>query len=79
MNFDLVIRKKKSLKMVLGKKWVLMKNFVGEPKPEDLSLQDMELPPLKDGGESMPQIILALRSIWACTLDHVIIKSSALN
>ncbi|KAL7299154.1 hypothetical protein TKK_0007753 [Trichogramma kaykai] len=35
--------------MVVGKKFVLVKNFVGEPKAEDVSLQDMELPPVNDG------------------------------
>lgn len=37
--------------MVKAKKFILTKHFVGEPKPDDLTLVEFELPALKDGGE----------------------------
>ena len=36
--------------MVVGKKFVLVKNFVGEPKEDDMALEDIKLPPVNDGG-----------------------------
>ena len=36
--------------MVAGKKFVLVKNFVGEPKEDDTTLENIALPPVKDGG-----------------------------
>ena len=36
--------------MVVAKKWVLKQHFVGEPKEEDLQLEEEELPALQDGG-----------------------------
>ena len=39
--------------MVAGKKFVLVKNFVGEPKEDDMALENVKLPPVKDGGKSI--------------------------
>jgi len=35
--------------MVKAKKWVLKQHFVGEPKDEDLQMEEEELPEMKDG------------------------------
>ncbi|ELT96229.1 hypothetical protein CAPTEDRAFT_19977 [Capitella teleta] len=35
--------------VVVAKKWVLKKNFIGEPKDDDLVLEEEQLPALKDG------------------------------
>jgi len=37
--------------MVKTKKFILAKHFVGEPKPDDLTLVEEELPPLQEGGK----------------------------
>lgn len=37
--------------MVKAKKWVLVKNFDGEPKEDDLQIEEEELPELETGGE----------------------------
>lgn len=36
--------------MVVAKKWILKRNFVGEPKDDDLVLEEEELPPVGRGG-----------------------------
>jgi hypothetical protein len=36
--------------MVKTKKFILAKYFVGEPKADDFTLVEEELPPLKEGG-----------------------------
>jgi hypothetical protein len=37
--------------MVKTKKFILAKHFVGEPKDDDFTLVEEELPPLKEGGK----------------------------
>ena len=37
--------------MVKTKKFILAKHFVGEPKADDLTLVEEELPPLQEGGK----------------------------
>ena len=37
--------------MVKTKKFILAKRFVGEPKADDFTLVEEELPPLKEGGK----------------------------
>lgn len=37
--------------MVVGKRFVLAKQFEGEPKDGDLVLETFEVPPVKDGGK----------------------------
>lgn len=37
--------------MVVGKKFVLKKHFVGEPKPSDVELVDLVVPPIENGGK----------------------------
>ena len=39
--------------MVVARKWVLKHRFVGEPKDEDLVLEEEELPSLQQGGQSV--------------------------
>lgn len=39
-----------SAAMVVAKKFVYVKRFVGEPKPTDFRLEEETLPELKDGG-----------------------------
>ena len=39
--------------MVKGKKWIISKAVVGEPKLENFSMVEEELPPCKDGGEKL--------------------------
>lgn len=36
--------------MVVAKKFIYAKRFVGEPKPSDFTLEEETLPALKDGG-----------------------------
>ena len=36
--------------MVVAKQYKLQQHFVGEPKPTDLLLEEVELPPIGDGG-----------------------------
>lgn len=38
--------------MVVGKKFVLAKHFVGKPKDGDLVLKTFEVPPVQDGGKN---------------------------
>ena len=38
--------------MVVGKKFVLVKYFEGEPKESDVALKTVTLPSIKDGGKS---------------------------
>lgn len=37
--------------MVVAKKYILVKHFNGEPKPEEFKIVEEELPPIKDGGD----------------------------
>jgi hypothetical protein len=37
--------------MVKTKKYIFAKRFVGEPKPEDFTLVEEDLPPLQEGGK----------------------------
>jgi len=37
--------------MVKTKKFIFAKHFVGEPKADDFTLVEEELPPLKEGGK----------------------------
>ena len=38
---------------VKARKWVVRSHFVGQPKREDLEIVEEELPPIKDGGQSI--------------------------
>lgn len=44
------IRSYSSAAMVVAKKFVYVKRFVGEPKPTDFRLEEETLPELKDEG-----------------------------
>ena len=44
--------------MAAGKKFVLVKHSVGNPKPEDFSLVEVNLQPLKDGGKINNNILI---------------------
>jgi hypothetical protein len=46
--------------MVKTKKFILATHFVGEPKAEDFTLVEEELPPLEEGGN-----IIKNKIIWA--------------
>lgn len=37
--------------MLRARKYVIMKHFNGEPKKNDLKLEEEELPPIQDGGK----------------------------
>jgi hypothetical protein len=54
--------------MVKTKKFIFAKRFVGEPKADDFTLVEEELPPLKEGGKviennTQGRIILELRPL----------------
>lgn len=42
--------------MVLGKEYLIVKHFQGEPKEEDLSLVEFQVPQVGDGGEYIKKI-----------------------
>lgn len=37
--------------MVKAKQWILKKQFSGTPKRTDVEIEEIMLPPLKDGGK----------------------------
>lgn len=43
-----------------AKKWVLVRHFDGEPKPEDMELVDEELHELKEGGKYLPRLYIMI-------------------
>ena len=46
--------------MVLGRKWVLLQHFVGNPKPEDFKLVEEELGELKDNEIQYKSLFLSV-------------------
>ena len=48
--------------MVKTKKFILAKHFVGEPKADDLTLVEEELPPLQEGGKIIKKKIIRERN-----------------
>jgi len=49
-----------SLRMVVGRKWVLKHHFQGNPKPEDFELVEEELPPLKENEIQFHSLFLSV-------------------
>ena len=46
--------------MVLGRKWVLLQHFSGNPKPEDFKLVEEELGELKDNEIQFKSLFLSV-------------------
>ncbi|XP_068090449.1 prostaglandin reductase 1-like [Hyperolius riggenbachi] len=46
--------------MVLSKSWIMVKHFVGAPKPEDFKIVEKELPPLNDGELLLESVFLSV-------------------
>ena len=46
--------------MVLGRRWVLLKHFEGNPKPSDFKLVEEELPALKDNEIQFKSLFLSV-------------------
>jgi len=64
INILIIYTRKKEIKIKLrkmkGQKWVLVKEFDGEPKESDIQLQDFELPEIKDGQVLLQAIYLTV-------------------